>query len=78
MVTLHANFIIFNNRKMLSKFFSYGTTSKDGRSSNRSSSAEGKAAKKGVAKKKIDKYMEEAFKADFDDDISDQRNQSQV
>ena len=58
----------------MSKLFSFGGTSKDGRSSNRSSSAEGRAAKKGVAKKKIDQYMEEAFKADFSDDISDQRN----
>ena len=62
---------------MMSKLFSFGGSGRDGRSSNRSSSAEGRA-KKGVAKKKIDKYMEEAFKADFDDDISDQRNQSQV
>ena len=68
------NFIIFNNRKMMSKLFSFGGTSKEGGSSNRGSSADGRAAKKGVAKKKIDKYMEEAFKADFDDDISDQRN----
>ena len=63
---------------MISKLFGMGNgSSKEGRNSNRSSSQEGKGNKKGAAaKQKVDKYMEEAFKAELDDELGDQKNAS--
>ena len=61
---------------MMSKLFGIGGSGKEGRNSQqRSSSQEGRGTKKGAAKQKVDKYMEEAFKAEFDDEL-DQKNAS--
>ena len=67
---------------MISKLFGLGATSgKEGHgNSHRSSSLDRNQSgskggnKKGAAMKKVDKYMEEAFKAEFDDDLTDQKN----
>ena len=58
---------------MISKLFGMsGGSSKEGRNSHRSNSQEGRGNKKGAAaKQKVDKYMEEAFKAEFDDEVGE-------
>ena len=60
----------------MSKFFGLGSSGKERGNENRSSTPEGrnsKQTKKGAAKQKVDKYMEEAFKAELDDDVPEQK-----